>query len=459
MKILKDKKLKKFILIFLISLLCIEYSFINLIKADSATGLPVTSIELLGNKAANGFYYGNVQFKLTAQDADGIATTQYKLSSKDNWSKYTSPVTLSPGKAYEIVYRSTDNLGNVELQKTARITVKTDTIPPISEAVISNEASESGFYNTPVQVHLQATDYHSGIQKIEYSINNGGTWIEYNSSVEIANNGQTIMLYRATDNSGNIEKNRRLKINIDLIAPSLPSIVFDPIEWTNESVLVMINDGEDDGSGSKKSQYKLGEGNWIDYTAPFLVTEAVIIQARTIDYAGNISEIMSSKVKIDTTNPPAPIVNTMDWSLEPVIVDITKEEDSESLVRKIQYKVGSNEEWLDYYDIFQVNEEGITSVRARSIDWAGNISDESEGLVKIDYTPPSEPTINLSHTTWTNQDVVVQIADGLDLLSGTMKSQFKIGDNGVWTDYTNEIVYYEEGATTIYARSIDYMGI
>jgi hypothetical protein len=98
----------------------------------------------------------------------------------------------------------------------------------------------------------------------------------------ITKDGQTIMLYRSIDNNGNVEKIRKIKINLDLIPPSMPSIIFDPVDWTNGSVTVMINDGEDEGSGSKKSQYRLGENDWTDYVAPFSVSQRVTTWRLTV---------------------------------------------------------------------------------------------------------------------------------------------------------------------------------
>ena len=413
----RERWLRKSFFIFLILLLCVEGLFAQITLASPDMNQPVTSIKVNGSIGPNGFYYGNVQVNLVAIGGNSIASTQYKLSSADTWEVFTEPFTLAPGKAYEILYRSIDTSGVTETPKSSRITVKSDTSPPITEVTASGTSVNEGYYNSPVQVNIHAEDLQSGVDRSEYSLDNGQSWISYMAPVEISNNGSTVFYYRSVDKSGNMEKHRKLKINIDLMPPSMPSILTDPVDWTKDSVTVMLRDGEDEGSGSKKSQYRLDSGEWADFNNPFVVSTAQTVQARTMDYAGNWSEIASKKIKIDSTNPTAPFINTNeDWTNEPVVVDIEKGEDTESLVRKSQYRFASSEEWLNYYDAFEVDQEGVT-VYARSVDWAGNVSSTVEKQVKIDLTPPSPPE-NIFKVNQTGTSALIRWSPSKDNLSG-----------------------------------------
>ncbi len=75
-----------------------------------------------------------------------------------------------------------------------------------------------------------------------------------------------------------------------------------------------------------------------------------------------------------------------------------------------------------------------------------------------DVTPPTMPTIALSESDWTNQDVEVTIISGEDSYSGVLKDEYRIGSDGEWTVYSEPIIIHTEGMTTIYARTFDNAG-
>ncbi|MDQ6419087.1 S8 family serine peptidase [Paenibacillus sp. LHD-117] len=75
-----------------------------------------------------------------------------------------------------------------------------------------------------------------------------------------------------------------------------------------------------------------------------------------------------------------------------------------------------------------------------------------------DTIPPTSPSISLSNANWTNQDVRVTITSGTDSGSGVWKNQYKIGSQGMWTDYSIPVLLTSEGQSSFYARTIDYAG-
>ena len=78
----------------------------------------------------------------------------------------------------------------------------------------------------------------------------------------------------------------------------------------------------------------------------------------------------------------------------------------------------------------------------------------------VDKTAPAAPTINLSSTSETSNDVTFTLSSVSESnQSGVNKRQYKIG-SGSWTDYNGGSITLltNTGAKTVYARTIDNVG-
>ena len=128
---------------------------------------PETNIaSLTGTSVENGWYISDVTIKLSATDnLSGVAQTSYKINDEE-WTSYPAEgVTLSGSDFY---YRSEDNAGNVETEKS--LEVKIDSSPPWVPVVIDDGA----FTNSETQLHARwLSEAKSGISEYQYSI---GTW-------------------------------------------------------------------------------------------------------------------------------------------------------------------------------------------------------------------------------------------------------------------------------------------
>jgi alpha-tubulin suppressor-like RCC1 family protein len=460
---IKNKILKSiFLQLIILILLLVSYSDVSASTSLTDTTAPVTTISITGTSVGAGVYYGPIQIQLTASDdISGVQKTEYSLDNGTTWNLYTDLIQLSVPKVYTFKYRSTDNNNNIEAVKSQKITIKSDTTPPTTQYSLSGTKGNGLYYVSSVVVQLTATDDYSGVNKTEYSQDGGATWTTYLGPFTLSDNKPIVLFYRSIDNNNNIEASKSTKIYIDTIAPTQPSIIFNPLIWTNSNVTVSIYDGIDNGSGSLKSQYRLSSsGAWIDYIDPFILTTADTVYAQTIDVAGNYSLEANDEPKIDKIPPSVPqiILSSSSWTSNDVTVQLINGIDQDSQILKSQYKIGTDGDWVDYSYSFQFSSEGVTTIFARSVDNAGNISAEISTFIKIDKTPPMMPNISISNSNWTNQDVTFTVADGADSLSGVQKSQYKVGNSGNWVDFLSPISINTEGITMIYARSIDFAG-
>ncbi len=91
-------------------------------------------------------------------------------------------------------------------------TVKTtdlqvETIAPVTSAAMSSTVPGGigGSRNNSVRVTLSATDNCTGVEKTEYSLDGGATWILYTGSFTISQRGKTTVSYRSIDRASNVE--------------------------------------------------------------------------------------------------------------------------------------------------------------------------------------------------------------------------------------------------------------
>ncbi|WP_440119217.1 fibronectin type III domain-containing protein [Paenibacillus sp. QZ-Y1] len=249
----------------------------------------------------------------------------------------------------------------------------------------------------------------------------------------------------------------------DTTGPSAPLVTINPSAWTKDDVLITVTEGTDAWSGTQKTQVKLGPGGeWRDYSNPFTVNAEgnTVVTVRSIDTFGNTGQETAVTTRIDRTAPTPPVIslNPPGWTKAGVTVTLTNGMDEASGIGLTQYKLGSEGEWINYEAPFTLDTEGITEIYARSVDRATNVSASTSATARMDKTGPEQPEITLSEEGWTNQDVTFAIISGEDTGSGLTKSQYRLNEQGPWIDYTGEVKVSDEGQTTVYARSLDYVG-
>ncbi|WP_339838672.1 fibronectin type III domain-containing protein [Paenibacillus sp. FSL R7-0272] len=249
----------------------------------------------------------------------------------------------------------------------------------------------------------------------------------------------------------------------DTTGPSAPSITLTPSTWTKEEVLVTVEAGTDQWSGTQKTEVKIGlTGEWREYTGPFTMNDegSITITVRSVDAFGNLGQESRVTARVDRTAPTPPLIslNPAEWTKESVVVTLTEGADDASGIALTQYKVGESAQWIDYKTPFILKDEGVTVIYARSIDRASNVSALTSTVARIDKTAPEQPVIQLSEADWTREDVSFVITSGTDEGSGTSKTQYRLTEHGPWLDYLGEVTIKDEGETVVYARTFDRVG-
>ncbi|RCW51762.1 carboxypeptidase-like regulatory domain-containing protein [Paenibacillus prosopidis] len=160
------------------------------------------------------------------------------------------------------------------LRGTGTVYVSLDKTAPVTEAAVSERASNGNWYNSDIHVSLSSNDNLSGIEYIAYSLDNGSTWSDYEDVITISEEGENSLLYRSTDQAGNTEQPKQLVVNIDKTSPTLQLTLnryaLSPVN--NKMIQIhAIVDGIDAGSGiaaiqltsitSSQASHSSGSGN------------------------------------------------------------------------------------------------------------------------------------------------------------------------------------------------------
>ncbi|MCQ2380526.1 MAG: right-handed parallel beta-helix repeat-containing protein, partial [Victivallaceae bacterium] len=155
---------------------------------------------------------------------------------------------------------------------------------------IDIKPSETKWTNEDVTMTVDAQDGGWGIVTQEYSVD-GTIWRNYTDPVSFSENGT--FSFRVVDNSGNETLSSYEVGNIDKVAPWI-FISVEPASLAN-STFFFTAGFFDNLSGIAVSEYKLGEGDWQQYTAPVEVAENTRVSFHATDNAGNETTIVAER--------------------------------------------------------------------------------------------------------------------------------------------------------------------
>lgn len=160
-----------------------------------------------------------------------------------------------------------------------------DSIAPSTTFSHSSEASD-GWFNADVQVTLSAVDNDggSGVDKTEYSLDGGTTWVKYDAPFAVSGEGVNEVKFHSTDKAGNTEDIQNTEIKIDKTAPKITiNAPADGSQYVLKSTINADWSVTDEVSGIDKSNGTVTSGSPVDTSSvgskEFTVTAA--------DVAGN----------------------------------------------------------------------------------------------------------------------------------------------------------------------------
>ncbi len=284
-----------------------------------------------------------------------------------------------------------------------------DATSPTVQVQPNGPLGANGWFIGPVQVDLSITDAGSGPDALRYRLN-GGPWQQTTSTatMQINEPGRHLLDYYGQDRAGFLAGPSMAIVRIDPDPPSEPiAVLITPTTWSNTNpwTLSWRNPLDASGVALARWSWQLPAGPQAGQSLP-AVAQTLILDAPSEgvhdlylwleDVAGNVSldqmAVLSGAVRYDATPPeltvqiqPAP--NAAGWMRSPALVTIDTA-DSLSGVASMTWQLDDQPPQTSL--TFLVAEEGIRNLLVRSLDWAGNLSQEGRQLRIDTLTPQAE---------------------------------------------------------------------
>jgi hypothetical protein len=399
---------------------------------------------------------GTANINVTATDTNGsgVVRIQWDLdnnaSSGDVAGPGPVPVAVTGDGVHTLKTRITDAMGDVSGWNTYSIRI--DTVNPTDTTSVS-----SGWLpQSSLQVTIQGTDAHSGVDHIEFKLDNvpGVTTGTASQVINVAGQGEHVLETRVVDKAGNTSPWTARPVRLDATSPDNVTPVIGSTGWRTTSYSVVLN-GSDSLSGIDSVYWKVDGGS--EHSGTVAVETATVsgngphvLQTRVKDVAGNFSGWRSETIKIDniaptdtTTYPSAPVPNNRK-------VPVTGT-DADSGIAGVQWQIDSDEVKTSAQAVI-LGSNGPHTLKTRVQDSAGNWSNWRNGTVTIntllpmDDTDPPVDTTSIA-TNWrtgaytatvsgddnggSGVDYIEWRVDGSTIDSGPSGSTFTVSGDGV----------------------------
>ena len=418
-------------------------------------GTPPTIVpNITGTPGLAGWRVSTVNIDAAFSDeVSGVASQLFSLNGGTSWAAL--PYSISTDGIHQVVFRSTDNAGNLTEKND---TVKIDKSAPVLSVSNTGTIGENGWYISTVQVSATASDATSGLASFRYNLD--GVWKTY-ASPFILGNGLHTVQFQASDNAGNIKTTTSQIFRVDTNAPS----IVPTVTGTNGSSGWYVSNAQvsavasDAGSGLDLLKFALDGNAWQVYTAPFSISDGMhTIQFQSTDIAGN-SNASSISVNVDTIAPQVlsavtGISGSNGWYVSDVSLEAANS-DPTSGVASEKYRLEGGA-WRDGTSI-TVSRDGTHSVDFLITDKAGNQTTISRTF-KIDQAAPQirlTPTGEAGTNGWYVSNVDLT-AVSTDLTSGVASLVYN--QDGVGWKPISTAATLIDGRHILQVRSIDHAG-
>lgn len=318
--------------------------------------------------------------------------------------------------------RSVDNAGNVET-------------PPASVTAMVDNARPSSAFVSPYNGQIirgsnfvisgTATDAHSGVQRVELSLDGGASWQQaplvggvWTYDWSLPEDGLYHLRSRATDNAGNVEiAGSGVSVRIDHLGPA--STITSPLpgQYLQGAQYTITGAASDLGAGLKRVEVSIDDGPWLLATGastwsfvwslPQTDGEHVI-RSRATDNAGNIEMPGPGlQVYVDATRPVSTITSPQSGRVlrDGTLTILGTSSDATSLVKRVQITIqrgldnnywngwtwapletwlttgGTTAAWTYTWDAAPT--VGSITVRSRATDNAGNVETPGPGVLVL----------------------------------------------------------------------------
>ncbi|HEX7333238.1 MAG TPA: PQQ-binding-like beta-propeller repeat protein [Pyrinomonadaceae bacterium] len=422
---------------------------------------PTTTSAVAGTVApgVTQWYKDSAQLTLTRTDnLSGVQSTRYTIDGGTTLN-YFSPFTIQTDGSHTINYWSSDRAGNNETQQSRVVNV--DVSAPVTQI-----SAGTGFYASPAQVTLTATDSGSGVANTFYRIDSGATQT-YSGPFTVSGDGNRQIVYWSVDWAGHTESQHFFTLKLDSVAPSTAFSSTGTNGWNGwrTSAVQVTLSPTDARSGVAATYYKVDGGPTQTYSGPFMIDESAVHQVNywSVDNVGNTEVQKSAEVKIDKEAPTTEsslsgTSGNNDYYKGSVQVTLTPS-DSVAGLAGTSYKIDNGTQMAYLGSPFTVSGNGAHTVSFWSQDMAGNSASPTTITINIDSTVPvTQATLagTQGNGGWYTNEAQVTLS-ATDTPSGVETTFYTI-DGGPQQTYTAPFNISNSGHHTIIYWSVDRAG-
>ena len=416
---------------------------------------PVTVANLSGTLGEHTWFVSPVFVTLMAtDDRSGVAEILYRVD-RGSWRSYTGRIPIDEQGSHTLDYFARDEAGNEE--PVHNLTVWVDTRPPTTQIDVAGTAGLAGWYVSPVNVTLNASDATSGLASIEYQVD-GGSWQPYSSVIRFGD-GDYNLSVRSIDHAGNVDLSTR-SIRVDTVPPATTLLV-DGVppalgaRYPDGAVVTLS--GADAGSGIAATFYRIDAGNWLTYAGSIPYSGSHTLEYYSVDRAGNAEAIRSTVLWVGGVPPTTSVTlegtaGANGWYTSDVRIQL----DTTGAGTTIAYRVDGSA-WAAYAGPFTLS-DGEHSIQFQATDSTGLSEPLRYLAVRVDTSPPVITALSVPTT---SVDSRVEVAwSASDATSGLMRFDLRV-DAGSWQSVglaTIVTLTLADGVHEIRVRALDFAG-
>jgi hypothetical protein len=427
-----------------------------LLRIDLTAPLTNSSVAGTVGPGVTQWYRDSAQVTLTRTDnLSGIQLTSYTIDGVTQG--YLSPFTIRTDGSHTLNYWSSDRAGNIETQQSRVINV--DVNAPVTQISAGN-----GFYASPTEVTLTATDSGSGVANTFYQYNFGATQT-YSGPFTASGDGNTSIVFWSTDQAGHVENQHFFTLSLDGSAPSTAVTISGTGSngWRTTPVQITLSP-TDARSGVAATYYTVDGGPTQTYSGSFTVDGSAVHQFSywSVDNVGNTEVQKSAEVKIDKEAPTTEsslsgTPGNNDYFKGSVQVTLSAT-DTPSGVETTFYKLDNGAQQT-YSAPFSISDSGYHTLIYWSVDRAGNTESQRSMQIRVDSVAPSSQA-SASSTSWFDvwyQSPAQVFINATDNASGTANTYYTL-DGGPTKTYAGTFNISTGGVHIVNYWSVDLAG-
>lgn len=250
----------------------------------------------------------------------GVDATFYSLDAGGDMEYRTAFGLAVENHDYVMNYWSRDMIGNIEGRKEK--TLRSDTTPPFSTYTIGDPNEKIGddtYVGSYTEISLSSDDGEGvGVKIIEARLDGVEYFGRYDRPITFDNleDGLHTIFYRATDELGNIEETKSLRLHLDQTPPKT-DVVIDAPKYSAEGSDVVYIDKDtvinfevaSERDDIAKTEYSFDDKTWLPAGPITIGAEGeYAIYYRSTDRLDNVEDIRTQRLVVDNSPPEMSVV-------------------------------------------------------------------------------------------------------------------------------------------------------